>query len=205
MDPKWLDWAKKLQAIAQNGLTYSRDQYDIERYEAIQRIAAEITASHSDERISQITARFAGEVGHATPKVDVRGIVFQDDRLLLVRERTDGLWTVPGGWADIGETAGEAVVREVFEESGFHTRALKLLAVYDRDRHGHTPLPFHAYKLFFHCEILGGEPTPSFETDDVGFFGENNLPALSISRVTPGQITRCFQHRLHADWPTDFD
>jgi len=202
---KWLEWVQRLQAIAQTGLTYARDPFDVERYQAVREIAAEMASAHSDADLLHVRDLFAGEVGHATPKVDVRAVVFRDDSILLVRERTEGRWTLPGGWADIGESAGEAAVREAYEESGYRTRAVKLLAAYDRNKHPHPPYPFHAYKLFFQCELVSGTPTHSIETDGVGFFCENELPELSITRVTPAQIARFFEHLRHPDWPTDFD
>lgn len=205
MIPQWLDWMQRLQAIAQTGLHYAQNPFDVERYEQVREIAAEMAASFSDADVDSMRARFAGEIGHATPKVDVRGVVFRDDAILLVRERLDGQWTLPGGWADIGESPGEAVAREVYEESGYRVRAVKLLAAYDRNKHPHPPYPFHTYKLFFQCELLGGEATMSVETDGVGFFRENEWPELSVTRVTPGQLARFFQHLRHPEWPTDFD
>lgn len=205
MVPRWLEWTQRLQAIAQTGLNYARDPFDVERYEQIREIAAEMAAHTSDADVDTMRALFAGEVGHATPKVDVRGVVFGQDRLLLVRERSEGLWTLPGGWADIGESAAEATAREVFEESGYRTRAVKLLALYDRNKHPHPPYPFHTYKLFFQCELLGGEPVTSIETDGIEFFRVNELPELSVMRVTEEQIARFFEHYRHPDWPTDFD
>jgi len=205
MDPRWLDWMQRLQVIAQTGLTYARDPFDVERYEAVREVAAEVAATHTDVDLPHIRDLFAGEVGHATPKVDVRAVVLRGEAILLVRERAEGLWTLPGGWTDIGESAGEAVAREAYEESGYRIRAVKLLALYDRNKHGHPPYPFHTYKLFFQCELIGGEPTHSMETDGVGFFRENELPELSIMRVTAAQIARLFEHLRHPDWPTDFD
>ncbi len=205
MTPKWLGWAQRLQAIAQTGLHYARDPFDVERYKDVRDIAAEMAATFSDADASAMRALFAGEAGHATPKVDVRAAVFRDDAILLVRERSEGLWTLPGGWADIGESPGEAVAREAFEESGYCVRAVKLLAVYDRNKHPHPPFPFHTYKLFFQCELTGGEPAHSVETDGVGFFREDELPELSVMRVTPEQIARFFRHYRHPDWPADFD
>jgi ADP-ribose pyrophosphatase YjhB (NUDIX family) len=202
---KWLEWMQRLQAIAQTGLTYARDPFDIERYEAVREVAAEMAATHTDVDVTHVRDLFAGEVGHATPKVDVRAVVFRGEAILLVRERAEGLWTLPGGWADIGESAGEAVVREAYEESGYRARAVKLLALYDRNKHAHPPYPFHVFKLFFQCELIGGEPTHSMETDGVEFFRENELPELSIMRVTAAQIARFFEHLRHPDWPTDFD
>ena len=144
-------------------------------------------------------------MGCSPPKVDVRGAIFRDDTILLVKERVDGCWTLPGGWADVGESPSEVVVKEVYEESGYQARAIKLLAVYDRNKQGHPPLPFYVYKLFFHCELIGGSPSSSIETEEVGFFPESALPELSLGRVTPMQITRLFQHYRQPDLPTDFD
>jgi ADP-ribose pyrophosphatase YjhB (NUDIX family) len=136
----------------------------------------------------------------------VRGVLFRDDRLLLVREVSDGAWTLPGGWADVNESPAECVVREVREESGFESRAVKLLAVYDRSRHPHVPpFAFHVYKLFIACDIVGGAAGTSPETSDAAFFAEDALPPLSLSRVTGTQIARMFAHRHHPHWPTDLD
>jgi ADP-ribose pyrophosphatase YjhB (NUDIX family) len=148
---------------------------------------------------------FAGESGYPTPKVDVRGVVFRDDRLLLVREREDGLWTLPGGWADVGESPREAVEKEIREETGYHTRAVKLLAVWDRDRHGAPPLPWYVYKLAIRCELIGGMAADSIETEAAEFFAEDQIPPLSRGRVTPAQIARIFEHHRHPEWPTEFD
>lgn len=204
--PAWLEWSRKLQAIAQNGLLFSENGYDRERYEAVRGIAAQMMSAHSEEPLEVVTALFSEQAGYATPKVDVRGVVFRGDHILLVREAQDGLWTLPGGWADPNESPSESVTREISEEAGFNTRAVKLLAVFDRAKHGHTPLhPFHVYKLLIHCEIESGEPRPSLETLEVAFFPENAIPDLSLARVTPKQIARCFEHLNHPDWPTDFD
>jgi ADP-ribose pyrophosphatase YjhB (NUDIX family) len=205
MEPQWLDWVKRLQALAQNGIAYSKDPFDIERFEEIRRVAVEIAAVKTGLDLEQVRDIFAFEKGYATPKVDVRGVVFRDEMVLLVKERRDGLWTLPGGWADVGDSPSESVEREVFEESGYRVRAIKLLALYDRNRHPHPPHPQHIYKLFFHCELLGGEPVESNETDGVGFFAEHDLPPMSLTRTLPSQIARFFEHYRHPDWPTDFD
>jgi ADP-ribose pyrophosphatase YjhB (NUDIX family) len=144
-------------------------------------------------------------VGYATPKVEVRGAVVRDNQILLVREREDGGWTMPGGWADVGESPTAMVVREVKEESGFDVAPRKLAAVFDRNKHPHPPIPSHAYKLYFLCELLGGEITPSFETPEVGFFARNALPPLSAPRITAYQIEHMFEHAEHPEWPTTFD
>ncbi len=206
MDPSWLRWAKGLQAIAQNGLAYAKDAYDKERYEAVRGIAAEMMAAGGDTDTETVLELFAQETGYATPKVDVRGAVFRDDGILLVREASDGKWSLPGGWADVNTSPSENIVREISEESGFETRVQKLAAVLDRSRHPHVPaMPYHVYKMFFICEITGGAPKPNHEIHDVGFFGEDSIPELSLSRVLPAQIARMFVHWRQPDLPTEFD
>jgi len=205
MDTPWLAWVRRLQAIAQTGLTFSEDTYDRERYEQIRDIAAEIVAGHTGMDATAIVDLFRGQEGYATPKVDVRGAVFDGERLLLVRERIDGLWTLPGGWADVGDSPAEAVVREIREESGYEARATRLVALYDRNKQGHPPMPFHAYKAFFVCDLLGGSAAVSHETTAVGFFARTEIPPLSTGRVTTHQIERMFAHRDNPELPTEFD
>ena len=203
----WIEWAKELQAISQTGLHYSQEQFDRQRYQRIGEISAEILAKQTNLSVEQYLEFNATEFGYATPKVDVRGVVFQDSKILLVREIADhGRWTLPGGWADVNETPGESVIREVYEESGFATKAIKLLAVYDREKQQHQPAyPYHVYKLFFHCAIIGGEARVSNETSEVAFFSEQDIPELSESRVTEKQIKRFFEYYRNSDLPTDFD
>jgi ADP-ribose pyrophosphatase YjhB (NUDIX family) len=206
MDPEWLRWVKRLQAISQDGLTYTRDDYDAGRYEQLQEVAAEILAAHSTGDLGETRELLSLEAGPATPKVDVRAAVFRDGgEVLLVKEPDDGRWSLPGGWADVGESASEAAVREVREESGYRVRAVRLISAYDRDRQGHPSIPYHVYKLVFLCEILDDQPARDTEADGVGFFGENELPELSLSRVTPAQVRRFFEHRRRPDLPADFD
>jgi len=207
MEPNWLRWAKQLAALAQNGLTYSENEYEIDRYKQIREIAAEMMSAGFEVETRTFIDLFSQERGYATPKVDVRGAVFRDDKILLVREKLDGGWTLPGGWADPCQSASEAAVREVFEEAGFEVRVAKLAAVYDRSKHPHEPpMPFHLYKLFFLCEITGGTATESYETTGVDFFAEDNIPReLSISRTLPFQIARMFEHHRNPALPTDFD
>jgi len=206
MEPAWLQWAKKLQAIAQNGLTYSQNPFEIERYEAIRQIASQMMAAGTGTPAQKIADLFAGQFGYATPKVDVRGVVFREGKILLVKDRLAGCWTLPGGWADVGESPSRNVEREVREESGFVTKAVRLLAVYDRRQHQTLPATaVDIYKLFFLCELIGGRARTSHETEQVGFFAEDEISALTIGKVTPQQIMRMFELARKPDIPADFD
>ena len=200
-----IQWAQRLQALSQTGLTYAEDPYDRERYEEIRQIAAEIMALPLHAEPAELVGLFQAEDGYATPKIDVRGVVIQDEKVLLVRERSDGGWTLPGGWSDVGDSPSEAVEREIREESGYEAKAVKLLALYDRSKHGHPPIPYHAYRAFFRCEIVGGSPAVSDETDGVNFFALEALPPLSVARITAAQIAHFFDHARNPDWPTDYD
>ncbi len=203
---QWIEWAQQLQAIAQNGLAYSQNPFDIERYQNLRVIAAQIMATSFNEP-SHILEKFNSEIGYATPKVDVRAAVFDGDKILLVKEKEDCCWALPGGWADVGVSPSESAIKEIYEESGYHARVVKLLAVCDRNhiRHQHPPLVHHVYKLFFQCELIGGTPKESIETIDVAFFGEQEIPELSLTRVVPSQITRMFEHYRNPNMQTDFD
>ncbi len=194
-----------MRALAQNGLTFTRDPFDRERYRELQRLAAELLAGELQIPPEQAEAFWSGEEGYATPKVDVRGGVFSGDRVLLVRERADGKWTLPGGWVDVNDSPAAAVEREIREESGYTARAVKLAALIDRRRHPHPPSVHHIYKLMFVCELTGGQATTSSETDAVGFFPVAALPELSTGRVLAPQIARLYEHHLHPDLPTQFD
>lgn len=205
MDPKWLQWTKALQSIAQNGLSFAKDPYDRERYTQLQRVAAEIMSAYSGADFTQVLDLFQRQQGYATPKVEVRAAVFRNDEILMVLEREDGRWSLPGGWADVGETPSEAAVREVLEESGYRTRAVRLLAIYDRDRYGHPPLPFHVYKIFLQCDLLDMNPMPNADCGDAAFFQEGKLPELSTMRVTQAEIARLFQHLHDPLLLADFD
>ncbi|HLB96353.1 MAG TPA: NUDIX hydrolase, partial [Acetobacteraceae bacterium] len=185
-----LEWARKVQAIAQNGLTFSRDPFDRERYSQLSELVAQLLATQLQLPQTAARALWDGETGYATPKVDVRGGVFRDGAVLLVRERSDGRWTLPGGWVDINDAPSAAVEREILEESGYRARALKLAALLDKNRHPHPPGLYHIYKLFFVCELTGGSPAASAETDAVDFFPLGGLPELSLGRVLAAQIVR---------------
>ena len=200
-----LDWARKVQALAQNGLAFTRDPFDRERYHELQDLATALLAGALEIPIERARTLWDGEPGYATPKVDVRGAIFEDERVLLVRERSDGKWTLPGGWVDVNDAPSAAVAREIHEESGYEARAVKLAALVDRRRHPHPPAIHHIYKLMFVCERTGGEPAAGTETDAVDFFPVRALPELSTGRILAPQIERLYTHHLHPDLPTDFD
>jgi ADP-ribose pyrophosphatase YjhB (NUDIX family) len=202
-----LQWARKVQAIAQNGLTFTQDPFDRERYQQLQELVTTILTSQLAITAEQLQGLWVGDDGYATPKVDVRGGVFDQDKVLLVRERSDGKWTLPGGWVDVGDAPSFAVEREIREESGYLAKAVKLGALFDKNNpaHGHPPGIHHIYKLFFLCEITGGAPATSNETDGAEFFPVSSLPPLSTGRATQSEIERLYQHHLNKGLPTDFD
>jgi ADP-ribose pyrophosphatase YjhB (NUDIX family) len=205
-DPQWLSMAQELRAIAQTGLTFTTDRFDRLRYERIRELAATMVARGSGGNYETILGILVEDKGYATPKVDVRGAAFADGRVLLVREISDGKWTLPGGWADINQTAAECVVREIAEESGFVAKALKLAAVHDYQRSNRPSRHLDSiYKLFFICEIVGGAARTSDETSEVAFFARDALPPLSQGRTTAAQIERMFQHAEHPELAADFD
>jgi ADP-ribose pyrophosphatase YjhB (NUDIX family) len=204
-DPQWLSIASELRAIAQTGLTFTADRFDRRRYERVRELAAAMLAQGSGGDQDVILGILLEDKGYATPKVDVRGAAFVDGRVLLVREIGDGKWTLPGGWADINQSAAECVVREIAEESGFEARTLKLAAVRDYQKSGHPRNVDSIYKIFFICEITGGAARASDETSEVAFFPRDALPPLSLGRTTAAQIESMFHHAEHPDLATEFD
>jgi ADP-ribose pyrophosphatase YjhB (NUDIX family) len=203
---RWLDWAREIQALAQTGLTYNRNEFDIQRYRRLEEIAAEIVSAHTTLPQGPVLENFRLQPGYATPKVDVRGAAFREGKVLLVRERSDGCWTMPGGWADVGWTPSAMVAREVWEESGFEVRVDRLVAVFDANRFPDLPQEFyHAYKLVFLCSLTGGEPRPSNETSAVDFFDLGHLPQLSSFRTSRPMLEEAFAHFADPSRPARFD
>jgi ADP-ribose pyrophosphatase YjhB (NUDIX family) len=192
--PYWLEVAQKLEALAQAGLTYSQNDYDKERYEQLRSMAIEIVSKQTELDESVIRKIFATENGYPTPKVDVRAVIFRAGKILLVREKMDGNWSIPGGWADIGFSPFEIAKKEVFEESGLDVIPIRLLAVLDKKKHNHPPDIFHAYKLFILCYEKGGTLKSGMETLDAAFFDPDEIPQLSMERNTPEQIALMFEY-----------
>jgi ADP-ribose pyrophosphatase YjhB (NUDIX family) len=198
---------RSLHALARTGLHFCRDEYDRERYEQVEAIAAELLAAGAGLTPAELRHDWAAETGYVTPKIEVRGAVFRaaDGQVLLVRESHDGLWTLPGGWADVNDSPSAAVRREIEQEAGLRTRVTKLAALYDRNAHGHTPSVHHSWKAFFLCEVEGGELRGSYETDAVEYFDPLALPPMSLGRCTPAQVLRMRQHWLEPGIATDYD
>jgi len=202
---RWLEWAREIQALSQTGLAYSDNDFDTQRYQRLTEITAEIVQSYTGFPKEPLLQNFLAQPGYATPKVDVRGAVIRDGKILLVQERSDERWCMPGGWADVGEIPSEMVVREVWEESGFEVVPRKVIGVYDANRGG-IPLEFyHAYKIVFQCEIAAGEARPSNETLAVGFFSPDDLPPLSSARTNERHLAEVFAHYRDYNRPAAFD
>ena len=197
-----------LSALAQSGLTYAQNEYDLDRYRKLAALAADLLAAVTDEPAEHWRLEMGKDAGYATPKVDVRGALVDDDeRILLMRERSDGRWSLPGGWADPLDTPSRAVEREILEETGYGATAVKLVGVWDRETQGHVPpLPFSIYKLFFLCAATGEVRSPdALETLDVGWFAIDELPELSLGRISEHQLRRILAHRRDPGLPTEFD
>ena len=200
-----LDLSRRLLALSQTGLHFSAEEYDRERYREIGDIATRLLELQSNVAADAVRQAWFVEDGYATPKVDVRAALFRDNRVLLVRERVDGKWTVPGGWADVNDPPSVAILKEIEQESGFSARILKLGAIYDRSKRNHPAYLFHSWKVFFVCEITGGEARTSYETTAVEFFPPDQLPELSTGRSNAEQIRRMYEYHQHPDWLTEFD
>jgi len=203
--PLWLRWAQEIQSLSQTGLMYATKGYDAQRYRRFMEISAEIVQNHTNLDKDQLLDTFLVQTGYATPKIDVRGAVIRDGKILLVQERADKRWCMPGGWADVGELPSQSIVREMREESGFEVAPRKVIGIYDANRDG-IPLEFyHAYKIVFLCEMLGGQARPSEETLAVAFFGFENLPPLSRFRTNDRHLAEIRAHLMEEIRPTAFD
>ncbi|MHC1739601.1 MAG: NUDIX hydrolase [Anaerolineaceae bacterium] len=199
-------WAQEIQALAQSGMAYTTNAFDQQRYQELRHIAAEIMAAADGAELKEVTSVFDAQSGYATPKLDVRGVVFKGNKLLFVRELLDGgNWTLPGGWVDVNEPLSKAVEREVREEAGMIVKAKKIAAVFDRNLHGHPPYPFHAYKVFVLCDLIAEATPDPLETAEPTFFDLKHLPTLSLARVTEEEIRRMHVHLKNPDLPTEFD
>lgn len=202
---QWMKWAVELQAIAQVGLTYSKDEFDIERFQRVRDISAEILSYKSGLNLEKIKDIFCNEAGYQTPKIDTRAAVFKDGKILLVKEKISKEWSLPGGWMDVNESLKSNIVKEVREEAGLIVEPVRLIAVQDRNKHNTPIYPYGICKMFVLCNILGGQFEVNIEIEDSGFFSIDNLPNLSIQRNTKAQIEMCFKAYMDENWVVQFD
>lgn len=204
-DPQWLKWARELQALSQIGLTFSKNEHEVKNFQRLAEIAAEMVQARTGYDSAELLERFAAQPGYATAKIDVRGAVVREGKILLVQERTDQRWCMPGGWADVGEVPSAMVAREVLEESGFTVRPTKVAGVFDANREGRPMEFFHAYKIVFLCDILSGKPRTSIETQGVDFFDFDQLPELSPNRTSTRHLEEVRAHLKDPSRPAAFD
>jgi ADP-ribose pyrophosphatase YjhB (NUDIX family) len=205
MKEKWLDWAAKLQSIAQAGLAYGENQYDLDRYQQIRSLSVEILHEYTGISHEKVRDLFASETGYQTPKVDIRASVFKGNKILMVREKIDGAWSLPGGWADVNTSVGESAVRECLEEAGAHVMPKRIIAIHLADRHYDFPYPYTIYKVFVECKLIKNNFADNTETLEAGFFAIDALPPLSAERNTRTQIEMCFEAKKHKIFETIFD
>lgn len=201
---KWLQWAVELQSLAQSGLFYGKDKFDIERYERIREISAEMISYKSQIPLETVKELFCNETGYQTPKIDTRAAIFKDDKILLVKE-SNGAWALPGGWVDVNVSVKENTIKEVKEEAGLDVTADFIIAVQDREKHN---LPIYAYKvckIFVLCSVIGGNFERNIETIDSQYFGMDELPELATEKNTAEQISMCFDAYKKESWITLFD
>jgi ADP-ribose pyrophosphatase YjhB (NUDIX family) len=205
MNTKWLEWASKLQSIAQAGLTYSKERYDLDRYEQIRALSVEIMHEYTGIPHTRIRELFAGETGYQTPKVDIRSAVIKDDKILLVKEKIDGTWSLPGGWADVNTTVSESAVRECLEEAGAVVTPKRIIAIQLANKHNNPLFLYTIYKIFIECELIENNFKENTETLEAGFFALNHLPELSTERNTLDQVIMCVESKKHKIFETVFD
>lgn len=201
---KWLQWAVELQSLAQAGLFYSKDPFDLERYERIREITAEMVSYHSDTPLERVKDLFCGDVGYQTPKIDTRAAMFKDGKILLVHE-ANGTWSLPGGWVDVNVSVEENMIKEVKEEAGLDIKVKRIIAVQDREKHN---LPIYAYKvckIFMQCEVIGGEFVSNIETTGFDYFGMDELPCLAEEKNSREQIEMCFKAMRSESWEALYD
>lgn len=203
MEP-WLKWAMEIQSIAQCGLAYAKDVYDIERYERLREIAAEMVSDRTDIPVEKVKTLFCNETGYQTPKLDTRAAIFKDGKILLVHEK-DGTWSLPGGWVDVLETIESNTVKEVREEAGLEVKAERVIAIHDRNRHNRPVYAYGICKVFMLCSVVGGSFAENIETTGSGYFGRDELPLLSDDKSTQEQVELCFAAYADENWKVQFD
>lgn len=200
----WLTWAIEIQSIAQNGLAYCKNIYDIERYERLRDLAAEMLSYKTDIPVEKVKSLFCHEQGYQTPKIDSRAAIFKHDKILLVQEN-DGLWSLPGGWVDVLETIDSNTVKEVKEEAGLDVKPRFLIAIHAQHKRNYPPFAYRVLKTFVMCEPLGGKFHPNSETLQSAYFALDELPEMNNEKNTKEQVELCFQAYHSKHWITEFD
>jgi ADP-ribose pyrophosphatase YjhB (NUDIX family) len=205
MKNKWLEWAKQLQSIAQAGLTFAENQYDLDRYQQIRDLAVEILHQYTEVSNEKIRDLFTNETGYQTPKVDIRSSVFKENKILMVKEKIDGKWSLPGGWADVNTSVSESAAKECLEEAGARVNPKRIIAIQLANKQNELLFPYTIYKIFIECELVKYNFRENTETLDVGFFSIDSLPELSTNRNTLSQIKMCFGAKKCKVFETIFD
>lgn len=201
---KWLDWAVELQSLAQAGLYYGKDPFDLERYQRIREIAAEMIQYQTELPMEKVKDLFCGEVGYQTPKLDSRAAIFSGEKILLVKEN-NGTWSLPGGWVDVNTSVKENIIKEVKEEAGLEVSVDLVIAVQDREKHNQPIYAYKVCKVFALCSLIGGAFAPNIETVESGYFSLEELPPLAAEKNTEEQIKMCFDAYHAKNWKTLID
>ncbi len=202
---KWLKWAIEIQSLAQSGLAYTNNVYDIERYERLREISAEMLAEKTDLSIEKVKDLFCNETGYQTPKIDTRAAIFKNNKILLTHEN-NGTWSLPGGWCDVLESVKSNTIKEVKEETGLDVNTIKVIAIQDRNKHNKPIYAYGICKVFILCDIVGGEFKENIETTEIKYFSLNELPSnLAIEKTNKEQIEMCFKAYKDKNWQTQFD
>ena len=202
---KWLKWAIEIQSLAQAGLEYTNNVYDIKRYERLREISTEMIAEKTDLSKDKVKNLFCNETGYQTPKLDTRAAIFKDNKILLVHEK-NGTWSLPGGWCDVLESVGSNTIKEVKEETGLDVETIKIISVQDRNKHNKPIYAYGVCKIFLLCNIIGGEFIENIETTEIKYFPLNEIPNnLAEEKTNREQIEMCFEAYKDKNWKTQFD
>lgn len=202
---KWLKWAIEIQSLAQTGLTYTNNVYDIERYERLREISAEMIAEKSNLSLDKVKNLFCNEKGYQTPKIDTRAVIFKDNKILLTHEN-NGTWSLPGGWCDVLESVGSNTKKEVKEETGLDVETVKIISIQDRNKHNKPIYAYGVCKVFVLCNVTGGEFTKNIETTEIKYFSLDKIPDnLAEEKTNREQIEMCFKAIKDENWQTQFD
>lgn len=202
---KLIKWAMEIQSLAQAGLAYTNNVYDIERYERLREISAEITEEKSNLNLEKVKGLFCSETGYQTPKIDTRAVIFKDDKILLTHEN-NGTWSLPGGWCDVLESVGSNTIKEVKEETGLDVETIKIISIQDRNKHNKPIYAYGVCKIFVLCNIIGGEFIENIETTEIRYFSLDEIPNnLAEEKTNREQIEMCFEAYKNVNWQTQFD